>query len=769
MISFFNHKDEDTYVGTENDHERISSFISPWLKYVILGGIFLTALLFSQAAWAQDPAGYTRCADEGETFTLPAKSHVAYGANGYYIYKFNQSGVVTFDTTNFGSDPVYGAHKSGYYKLADGSESSAALSAAMNKISAHLNGATRLTATQINEQTEIIKSNLFLITDNDTVLTTAFALVDYYEANKGPIFINSATKGGFPNAPGATDGFEAVRAVFMVQQGLHDYAFTPENVNKFQRRLNGRKFLTSRHFPGAVAKPTYAGKTYIAKINASVPKDIGLRTAFSRSPARRPTGYYLAPGNIGTVSVPASMINKGFTILVGAHTVDKTGSTPVRRFFRVTNSFPITSASTRIANPFGGGIYLVAPYLADLGIIDVKLENVVPAPFFSATSFQKTTLREWKDVQRKNPAPWADFVTDKFMMQVPSSWIYNHDDPVTLMQDWDRRMDGVSELIGKPLVRNNYILYVQIDTDIMFGAYGIGYPQVNNTYEPGAKTNGKETHWFLKSGADFSATEFHELGHAQLFSGFDGEGEAAVNVPAAYIWNVKYGMDLDLAFGKSFDFPQMSRDQAAIAWMVTPNFRAGNPMDISNTTHDEVRYQHRGYAKYIEIAGLFGWSKLGDFYKQENLDYPDGAPDDDPHGTPEDGLTRKDNRIFRMSKAAGVDLRPLIHFWGVHPDDNNLLKEKLTASGLSPSGKIRDRLLHYKSIIPMNKAQFTAHARILYPNEITIGESPDYGEGWYHVWLPKYNNSHGLAAQAAIQDIINLYFPASDAGKNKSK
>jgi hypothetical protein len=43
-------------------------------------------------------------------------------------------------------------------------------------------------------------------------------------------------------------------------------------------------------------------------------------------------------------------------------------------------------------------------------------------------------------------------------------------------------------------------------------------------------------------------------------------------------------------------------DDAAIAWMVTANFRAGNQMDTSATPADEVRYQHRGYAKYADIA-----------------------------------------------------------------------------------------------------------------------------------------------------------------------
>jgi hypothetical protein len=112
-------------------------------------------------------------------------------------------------------------------------------------------------------------------------------------------------------------------------------------------------------------------------------------------------------------------------------------------------------------------------------------------------------------------------------------------------------------------------------------------------------------------------------------------------------------------------------------WMVTPNFRAGNPMDISNTTKDEVRYQQRGYAKYVEMAALFGWEMIDSFYKKENLDFI--------AQTPTDGLTNVDSRILRFSRTAGVDIRPLIHFWGVQPKNAAVLKSRLDAENLQAS------------------------------------------------------------------------------------
>jgi Peptidase M60, enhancin and enhancin-like/N-terminal domain of M60-like peptidases len=718
-----------------------------------------TAPLVTDVSTTQDKsaafglAGFTKCGDEGGTVNLPVKSHLAYGANNAFVYLFNQVGSVKIDNTTFVSDPIFGTSKSAYCKPVVAGADALAFSSALAKLKQHLAGSSTLSSAEINEQASALASTMFTIVDSEAILTQALALIDAYEASYGAFFIGPSTKGGFANKPGSSDGAELARALFTLQQGVFDHAYSSGAFAKYRTALHRKKFASADFYPGKVKAGADPATSYTARINASMPKFIGKPTAFSSSPALRPTGYYLAAGDTATVTVPAALVNKGFTIQVGAHKQDKTGSSPVKRFFRISNKFAITSVSTEIANPFGGGIYINTPYLANEGIVEIQIKNVVPAPFFSATAHNKTTLAQWLTTQRNNPAPWADFESDKFMMQVPTSFIYNYADPVELLRHWDMRLDAVSELIGQPLVRNNVILYIQADTDIMFNGFGIGYPAINNAYNPSDATDGNKKIWYLNASSDFWEVEFHELGHAQLFSNFPGEGEAAVNLLAAAIWNQKYGVELDLAFGKSFlNQVQINRDQAAMNWMVTPNFRAGKPMDTSNTTKDEVRYQHRGWAKYVEIAALFGWDKLSAFYRQENLDFSSPLTSD--------GLSAIDSRIFRMSKAAGVDLAPLIHFWGVQPSDKAKLKLAMDSAGLKPSALIYDRLAHYQSVIPLDNAAFTTHAKtFLGKTVITTGPSPDYGEGWYFVWLPLYDASHGSAAQAALTDIVTRYFP----------
>lgn len=614
----------------------------------------------------------------------------------------------------------------------------------------HINKTSQLNDDQLNKIKETIEKNISDVAKKPEMTASAISLVKAYEKEIGPLFINKATRKGFKRKPNTDLGLH--RAMFALQQGLIDHVFTPEFLEKHEDILEGLAFKTSEYFPGPVKASPDPSLTYTVKINASQPKSWGVPVMDNETPARRPTGCSLAPGSIATVSVPESMVGKGYKIRVGAHSWDLKKRPMIKRLDRVSITYPINKVTTKIANPLGGNIYIEVPYKANAGVVDVKIKNVVRSPFFSARSFDKTTLKEWREVERKNPAPWADFESDRFMMQLPTEWIYNYDDPVTLMKDWDKALDCVSELFGFTKDRSKTVLYLQIDVTYRGNANFPGYPQSNFRYNPYKKENGKSQHWLLKGPQFKGETIFHELGHASHCTKFRGETEALVNLPYVAVLNKGFGVDLDTAFGKSFHNPNISLDQAAIMWMVTQNFRDGKPMDISNSPKNQVKYQHRGYGKYVEIANLFGWKVLENFWHSVNEDYEKGIKynrNNDP----------TDNRILRLSKQAGVDLTPLIHFWGIQPDKPKKLKQQIAKKGLKPSAKIYDRLMHYKTIIPKSNDDFVKHAKTIYPKGIKKGKSPFYGVGWYYANMKKYNKSYGEAAEKALQKIIDTYFP----------
>jgi hypothetical protein len=633
------------------------------------------------------------------------------------------------------------------------------LSGALKKLSGHISGKSPMEVGQVNQQAAVIREHMKQVESSSRLIAQALYVSAAFEDKEEPLFMNKATKKGFPRTPAG--GLELERAVFEVQQGLIDHAFTSDNLRKYAEVLDGALFKTSAYFPGAVDAPKNPRLVHKVKINASQPECWGIPVMYNEDPARRPTGCYLAPGSIATVKVPRSMVGKGFNIRVGAHSWDLKKKPLIKRLDRVSIIYPIEQVQTRVANPLGGGIYIEVPYEADAGLVQVQIANAVRSPFFSARSFDKTTLKEWEK-ERRHPGPWTDFESDKFMMQVPTDWIYDYDDPETLLKDWDTALDAVSSLFGYPFIRNKTVLYLQIDVIMRGNANYPGYPQSNTPYNPHKAEKGNNGHWLLKGPQHGGATIFHELGHAQLFTKFKGEVEAVVNLPFVAVLNNGFGIDLDTAFGESFHKETVSLDQAAIMWMVTENFRNGRPMDITNSEKNEVRYQHRGYGKYVEIVHLFGWETLEGFWSSVQDDYLKGieyARNSDP----------TENRIMRMSEAAGADLTPLIHFWGVQPEDATALEKEMRNNDLQPSARIYDQLLHYESLIPMNNSDFAEHAEIVNPKGIRKGKNPNFAEGWYYVWKLRYDETHGEEARVALQEIIETYFPEGRPSIQRSK
>ncbi len=491
----------------------------------------------------------------------------------------------------------------------------------------------------------------------------------------------------------------------------------------------------------------------------------GRADAFAKRDDKKPTGLYLSPGKLAYVTVPVSMVNAGYQVLVGGQTTDNSNKDVSKRMDRVTAVYPIVSTTTLIANPLGGGVYIQVPYLANLGVVTVQIiGGVIESPLFQMTSFKQMTNTEWAS-RRTAPGPWADFETDKFMLTVPRSWIYAYADPVSLLQKWDVCMDGVAEVTGfKPEERNRRILYVAPDLHIMFGVYGIGFPQVNNLYDAKKVSTGNENHWFLKDpsvAGNQWPTEYHELGHAQLPSMYPGETESVIHMLFTYVRNKKFGDTLDVAFASSIEGPfKPTVDDAAVHWMVTANFRDGKQMDRSATPDDEIRYQHRGHAKYVDIVRLFGWEAWTGFLRQENLDINAGIT----NYKTIDGLDAADSRTLRLSIKAGVDLTPLIHFWGQLPVNPTALAAKISEKKLPKSETLKALLQRYKTLIPKDNAEFKAFLGKVYPNPNLLDPTKDsryqdtrYGFGWFASWASKYGSAEGTAAIQRLDNLLVQY------------
>ncbi len=614
---------------------------------------------------------------------------------------------------------------------------------AMTQLKNHVLGTAPLTASQIDGQTTVIRQNVSKLGSDSAVIAQALDLVTTFETKKGALFTVAPTRGGYLRD---ANGFELPNAMLALEQGILDFTYTPNSLAQNEALLNGWKIGSSAFFPGSVAPPANSTATRPVLINASQPKITGSPPLYFDYDARRPTGSYLAPGSIATVTVPAALVNKGFKVRVGAHSWDLRAKDRIERHDRVSRVYPITSATTKVANPLGGGIYIEVPYLASGGIVTVQIANAVRSPFFSSTSFRtKTSIADWQNIERTQPGPWADFESDKFMMQVPRSWIYAFANPVPVLNSWDAAMDAVSDLMGRPRVMPKTVMYAQVDVILRANVNAPGYPMSNDPYEPYNPANGNKSHYLLTGPKGSAWTVLHELGHGSSFTKFTGEVESAVNLLFVAVHNQKFGIPLDQAFGQSIGnegTENVDRKNAALTWLLTKHFRTGD----KRMTDAEMRYEHRGHGKYVEIAGLYGWEALNDFWKSVNDDYDRGI--DYPENT-----DPTDSRILRMSKAAGVDLRPLFHLWGVPPLNAATLRTSIAAAGLQPSGLIYDWLKFYQNAVPMTLTQYRNHY-------YTVKSAGPDGEA--EALFDSYTPAIGDSAKAAIQSILDTYFPSGN-------
>lgn len=620
----------------------------------------------------------------------------------------------------------------------------------------HINGDMVLSDSDFEDNHDLLLENMpVLATDSESIINS-FELISLFEETIGALFTTSNTQNGF-NRAYSSDGRNLHRNIMLIYQGLIDYSYTSEWLASNPDIFDGNLFLSSNYFPGFVDGPedTEAMETATVKCSYLLAKGSQPWGEIGNPNVVRPTGCYLAPGSIAEISVPESIVGKGVKIRVGAHYWNLENKGNYKRMDRVSITFDVNEATLKIANPLGGGIYLEVPLGVDEGLIDITFKNVVRSPFFSMKTFHETTLTEWMEVERNHAAPWTDFETDKFMMQVPTSWIYNFDDPKTLLEEWDKSMDAVSDLLGRPRIADRHKNYLQFDVIIRGSAYHPGYPMSNTPYNPNSATDGTPQHNILKGPQYGQDIHFHELGHEVAITKFVGETEAIVNFLYVPVLNKCFGFSLDEAFQKSFgpSYNYFStKDNTTKTRLVAETFHEGIPRNTCSCTKNEVRYQHRGYAHYVDIVELYGWEALEKFFESESEAADMGNPfpvNNQP----------QDDRIFRMSKAAGVDLRPLFHFWGIHPNDQDALAMLMEENGLKLPMDIKQKLHQYRTLIPSNYDEFVAFANELHPDFLNYsGTQFDFGSGWYQATAEIYDEDRAAEIEQALSDIIILYY-----------
>ena len=626
----------------------------------------------------------------------------------------------------------------------------------INSLIDHINGDDLLTDSDFINNNDLLDQNMVALSTDMESISKSFELIELFEDTYGALFTTSNTQNGF-NRQYTADGLNLHRNIISIHQGLIDHSYTKEWLLDNSNLLEGKIFQTSQYFPGFVDAPEDTDVIENATVKCSYLLASGSQAwaNIGNPNVVRPTGCYLAPGSIAEITVPESLIGKGIKIRVGAHFWNLENKNSYKRLDRVSITYDVNEVKIKIAHPLGGGIYMEIPLGVDEGLLGIELKNVVRSPFYSKKTFHETSLSDWLEVERKHTAPWTDFETDKFMMQVPTSWIYEFEDPKTLLEAWDKSMDAVSDLLGRPRITDRHKNYLQFDVVIRGNAYHPEYPMSNTPYNPNASTDGLPQHKILEGPQFDQDIHFHELGHEVAISKFVGETEALVNFLYVPVLNKCFDYSLDEAFQKSFG-PSYNytstKDNTIRTRLVADTFDEGLPRNTCGCTKNEVRYQHRGYAHYVDIVDLFGWEALEKFWKSES-DAADAGMPFPVNNQPQD------DRIFRMSQAAGVDLRPLFHFWGIHPNNQEELAQRMQDNNLTLPMSIKAKLHQYRNLIPSNNEFFVEFGNELYPNFLDYsGNQFDFGAGWYQTAAETFDEAKASEIEQALSDIIIFYY-----------
>ena len=189
------------------------------------------------------------------------------------------------------------------------------LTPTLNKIKDHISGTATLSARElVTERNRIVNNASDFQTDVDAV-ALAFEVVTLYDTTFGALFSQGSSTSGGIN-PRTANGFNLERVIAQIMQGVLDHSYTESNLKNYPSIFNDSKFQTSSFFPGAVSPPSNPNDNYTVQINGKHIRVAGTPYNYETEDARRPTGCYLAPGSVATVTVPNSLVGIGASILV---------------------------------------------------------------------------------------------------------------------------------------------------------------------------------------------------------------------------------------------------------------------------------------------------------------------------------------------------------------------------------------------------------------------------------------------------------------------
>lgn len=604
------------------------------------------------------------------------------------------------------------------------------VSDALNMLIDHLTDVAPLSSSEQKDYLTVIVDNW----DDNTYESISDDVLNYmttYEEEEGSVF-SYYTEWIDPME------IESPRALqFMLIQYMIDNLYT----NDFVSEMEGISVLDHEILPGPIdqSAPRISGTV---TLDGNYNTDPGFYLN-QQEFVVRPTGYYVAPGELATVSIPETLINAGVMIHVGAQYIDlREDFRGFQRFPKMATQFPIDDSSMTITSPFGGAIYVVLPDGSNFNDIAFTFSNVIKSPYYSTKTGYSNSLSEWQSDLENAYVNWVDIESNNFQATFPRVLAEIETNADLILDPFDEIMAQFNIMTGRPLpkIRAEYMisepqLYSQ-------GTYPASYPisiPNGDLYEADVEAlpiSVINPSIFINT---YDATTLiHELGHLHGIPTMYEEWETNIDVPNVMAFNNVFDMSLDSSLYYSSGFQYLDGNNAALDWILDPKFRKNLPADFN-----QVSYQLRGVAKYTDVGRLFTWDTLGlihQYWYDAQIDL----------GTASQGSWElsPDEYIQGASDQLGLNFAPLWHIWGSIPSE-----EQITAlDDYEKEHRIKDRILHYRNLVPNNLEEFQS----VYDDIVPFIE--EHHRERYDDMLSYYDSSVADSIFNVIDDILCTYF-----------
>jgi hypothetical protein len=579
----------------------------------------------------------------------------------------------------------------------------------------------------------------------DPIETNAIAFLKLYFEKKGEIFPTDTQLEVQQFAP-------SEKLAYFLQQWVFDNLYTKENLTK---TANLPQFPDAVIYPGPVADSA-PRITKTVSINGTYQTDDAY-ILNGQDSVLRPTGLYVPPGELVTVSIPASLSGKNWKVRIGISFFDLESTwTAYNRFPRIGNRFSLDTQVVQIANPFGGGLYIEVPDGAALGRVSIEVHGAVEMPTYAVeehVGLNHSVDQFLRGIDEAH-VPYFELIGRKFNFTHPNRFGALYSDPKAVLAKMDSAFAAIDVMTGRPPagIRAEWLAGDRM-IPVAGTAMAASYP-IHGAVDVGEPSDFEEVDEFAWSPLQYLRKDYfssdvtsgqseqrndafvlwHEWGHLHNLPTLGcQEGESNVHLLYAVVANKVLGADIDTAL-KYSGFQQYDFEDAALDTMFSPNWQTDKRLCI-DPWDNEVRYQTRSWARLVEIAKLYGWEAVGKIHNSAQENIRNGnAPN---YGYPDDDF------IQAASYALNINLAPVFEFWGV-PVTVPLASE---LAALPHAEAFKERLRFYLTLVPADRDDY---AKIVTRLRSTTGSV-----GRWDYYLANYDAVYSQIMSEKVERILS--------------